>query len=143
MAKKQTRARSDHQPNSGVTIGNVSGGIHGSVIAGGNVSDVHLGNTAADGQRDVMAQMPALQTLRDLLSTLYETTNDIQRVAQDAGLDTRHIDLNGKAVNVWHGVLAEAHKQGKMKAVVGAATLDYLEQSTTLQQAYQAYYQHS
>lgn len=125
----------------GVHIGKVNGGIHGAVIAGGDVRNVNLGGATTEAS-DPVAQIPALLTLRNLLSSLYETEQDAQRIAQDAGLDTRQIDFTGKAVNIWHQLLAEAHKQGKVKAVVGNATMEYPAQSEDLRKAYQAYTVH-
>ncbi len=127
-----------HDTIAGVKIGNISGGIHGAVIAGGNVSDVNLGGTTTETS-DLVAQIPALQTLRNLLSGLYEAEQDAQRIAQDAGLDTRQIDLSGKSITVWHQLLVEAHKQSKVKIVVSLTSMEYPAKSGELQQAFQAY----
>lgn len=126
----------------GVQIGNVTGGIHRAVIAGGNASQVNLGGQSTADAPDPMPAIPALQTLRTMLSALYETEPDIRRMAQDAGLDVRQIDFSGKAVNTWHQLLAEAHKQGKVKAVIGNATLEYPAQAEELRKTYQVYTAH-
>lgn len=122
----------------GVSIGDVSGGIHDSVIAGRDAHQVQQGYANPGNQDDPVAQSPALQSLRAILSSLYETEADARRLAQDAGLDIRQVNFSTKPVNFWHNILVEAHKQAKVRALVASAGFEYPAKAEALQQAYQA-----
>lgn len=123
----------------GVRIGDVAGGIHDSVIAGRDAHQVQQGYATSDNQDDPIVQSPALQSLRTILSSLYETEVDARRIAQDAGLDIRQVNFSTKPLNFWQHVLVEAHKQAKVKALVASAGFEYPAKSEALRQAYQAY----
>jgi len=68
---------------------------------------------------------PPSRRLRDVLATLYSNPHDIPPLLDDAGLDRTRIDLQGPARNVWHAVIAEANKHGKLPALLDVARADY------------------
>lgn len=110
--------------------------IHGTVSTGDHARQIIA---AAGHPDDPVAQSPALQSLRALLSSLYETEADARRMAQDAGLDIRQVNFSTKPLNFWQHLLVEAHKQAKVKALVASAGFEYPAQAEALRQAYQAY----
>ncbi len=123
----------------GVSIGNVAGGIHGSVIAGGDVHHVGLAGPTAAHSADPIVHSPALQVLRTLLSNLYETPDDARRIAQESGLDIGQVNFSTKPVNFWSNLLVEAHKQDRVKTLVSTASFEYAAKAEELRQAYQWY----
>ncbi len=68
-----------------------------------------------------MAWNPTLTLLRNALADVYVTARDIRRIAEEAGLRPQYLDLNGDAVNIWHGVLHEAQRRHKLDAVIRVA----------------------
>lgn len=122
----------------GVNIGSVAGDIHGSNIAGRDINNVNVRKgTSTDD--DPVTKNPALQSLRTLLSSLYDTEADARRLAQESNLDATKVDFSTNSDNRWHSLLVEAHHQGRVKAVVSNASFEYEAQADKLKQAYQAY----
>lgn len=68
---------------------------------------------------------PALNPLRDTLASLYVAEDDTRRVIASAGLDERHIEITGKAINNWTNILKYAFRHGKIDAVIREAKADY------------------
>jgi hypothetical protein len=110
--------------------------IHGPVSTGDHARQITAASSHSD---DPVAQSPALQSLRAILSSLYETETDARRIAQDAGLDIRQVNFSTKPLNFWQHLLVEAHKGAKVKALVASAGFEYPAQAEALRQAYQAY----
>jgi hypothetical protein len=81
---------------------------------------------------------PVLTQLRNVLSDLYPDVVDARTVASTAGLPVSRIVLQGRAVNVWHAILEEAEKQGRVEAVIRVA-LDEYPSHNGLQAAARAY----
>jgi len=72
-----------------------------------------------------MPWTPALTQLRDSLAELYPDESSARRIAAEAGLALSRIALQGSAINIWHGILEEAQKQGQVGAVLRVALGDY------------------
>jgi hypothetical protein len=66
-----------------------------------------------------------LNQLRDAMAELYPDVADARRMATTAILPPNRINLQGKAVNVWHSILEQAEKQGCVEAVIAAAMREY------------------
>ncbi|MFZ4663124.1 MAG: CHAT domain-containing protein [Caldilineaceae bacterium] len=66
-----------------------------------------------------------ISKLRNILVKLYSDSQTIRRVVDDADLDTSRIILGGNAINIWHGVLDEAQKQGKVDQLIAVVLLEY------------------
>ena len=66
-----------------------------------------------------------LQTLRDLLVTLYPDEASIRRVIAQARLDAAHIGFSPRAVDTWHAFLAEAGFSGRLAALMAVAVAEY------------------
>lgn len=123
----------------GVRIGNVSGSIYGSLIAGGDVHNVQLGSGEKTESVSFNRSLPMFQALRIILSTLYEVEADNRRIAADAGLDLTHITFGSSAANTWQNILVEAHKQNKIINIVLLAKEEYPAQGSHLVKAYESY----
>lgn len=66
--------------------------------------------------------------LSEQLSILYEDTASARRVAQQAGLTLSHIKLEGKMLDVWAGIVAEARKNNRgLLRLAQVVMLDYAE----------------
>jgi len=83
---------------------------------------------------------PALDQLRDAIADLYPTEADARRMTTQAGLDTGRIEFSGKAISIWHSILEEAEKLGKVDPVIRAATAEH-PANVPLLAAAVAYYQ--
>jgi hypothetical protein len=129
----------EENESSSVSIGDVTGGIHGSVIAGRDATNLNMGRAADVGEGDPVAESSALWSLRETLASLYPTEEDGRRIAQDSGLNVSHINFSTKPVNFWNNILVEAHRHDRVKAVVAAASFEYPERAEELRQAYQAH----
>ena len=66
-----------------------------------------------------------LTELRRLLLDLYANPQDIQRVAEEAGLNIARINMGGSAVNIWHAVLGEAQKIDAIGELVAVVAVEY------------------
>lgn len=80
-----------------------------------------------------------IQLLRESLSRLYGTVAKARRLADDSGLDITRINFSTSAVEFWHSLLSEAHKQDKVMDIVSLASSEYRAQAENLWQAYQTY----
>jgi hypothetical protein len=69
----------------------------------------------------------SLQTLRDVLATLYPDETSIRRVAMQTPLDVAHIGFSPRAVDTWHAVLQEATHSGRLDALMDGAAGEYPE----------------
>lgn len=76
--------------------------------------------------------------LRTLLSDLYGRPDDARRLAADSGLDLAQIKFDTTLINLWHELLREAHKQGRLEVLVAQAGREYPAQAQALQDAYRA-----
>lgn len=63
--------------------------------------------------------------LRTVLSELYSSSANAQRLADDAELNRSRIDFGGSAQTVWFNVLEEARKSGKLGDLIALALVDY------------------
>lgn len=59
------------------------------------------------------------------LADLYDTPTKARIVASDAGLDMSLIDWTGTMQEIWHGILREAVKSGRLTEVYRLATEQY------------------
>jgi hypothetical protein len=66
-----------------------------------------------------------LTELRNVLMALYDSVSDARRVAQEALLNTAHVDLSGKAINFWQSILEEANKQHLVSEVIEVARTQF------------------
>lgn len=85
--------------------------------------------------------MESLIPLRKALLKLYDEPADIRRVCDDAGIDSTTIDVTGSALNIWHSVLHEAHKQDKVTAIVTVASKLYPSSVNDLENSLDIYIQ--
>jgi hypothetical protein len=79
-----------------------------------------------------MTRNIALTKLRDLLASLYSRRSDSERIAKDAGLDTKLIAFDDKAINNWSNILEEACRHDKVQAIINIARKEYPEKSKKL-----------
>lgn len=86
-----------------------------------------------------MLKPEALTTLRIYLTELYQTNQDVPLIIADAGMNLASLNLNLSPMNLWHQVLVEAHKHGKVKTVVDIVTRQYPNWSEKLNHAYDIY----
>lgn len=63
--------------------------------------------------------------LRDVLATLYADEASARRVAGQAGLMLTRIAFSPPAVNIWHAVLTEAARAGRIAEVIAVAQGEY------------------
>jgi hypothetical protein len=82
-----------------------------------------------------MSWNPGLTKIRDLLAYLYPTVQGSQMVVDEAGLPTGRIAFNPASTSNWHNILQEAHRRGKVQAIVDIARTEYPEQSAELTEA--------
>ena len=82
-----------------------------------------------------MSKKEALRQVRSLLVRLYANQSSIQRVVDDAELDSSQLDLQGVLNDVWHRVLLEAERQKRIGAIIKVAGNDYPESADELIQA--------
>ena len=76
-------------------------------------------------------------TLTDELAELYQTSPEIQTKLRETGVSLGRINLQGSAVVIWSGAIAETIKQQAILALVEAAFKDY-PKSQVLQASLQA-----
>ena len=62
---------------------------------------------------------------RDALAELYEDEASIRRIAADALLSLRLIDLEGNPSNQWQAVMKAANDRGRMLALIKIASREY------------------
>jgi len=63
--------------------------------------------------------------LREILTGLYDEKSLAKQIARDAGLDWGSINTDGQIRSVWHAVVDEARKQGRIDTIVGIAAKQY------------------
>ena len=64
--------------------------------------------------------------LIDILSTLYESPQDAQRLADRVGLNTSHIAFSGQSpVSFWYSTVNQAKLQGKLGALLFVVYREY------------------
>lgn len=63
--------------------------------------------------------------LRNLLCELYSDKEDILRLLYDAGINPDYINIDGKAINIWHQIMIEAERTDRMNALLNVVSLDY------------------
>jgi hypothetical protein len=63
--------------------------------------------------------------LRDALAALYADEASARRVAGQAGLTLTRIAFSPPAVNIWHAILTEAGRAGRMAEVIAVAQDEY------------------
>lgn len=78
--------------------------------------------------------------LREVLATLYADEASARRVAGQAGLMLTRIAFSPPAVNIWHAVLTEAIRAGRMAEVMAVAQNEY-GRNLELQAAVARYWQ--
>ena len=76
--------------------------------------------------------------LREILLGLYDEKSLAKQIAKEAGLDWVSINTDGPIRSVWHAVVDEALKQGRIDAIIAIAAKQYPQQADELQQAMQA-----
>lgn len=86
-----------------------------------------------------MTKGEALRALRAVLVGLYQDRDSIRRVVDDAGVNTAQINFQGAPADIWHSVLLEADKSGRIGSIVQTATDEYPNHAGRLAQAHQAY----
>lgn len=57
----------------------------------------------------------SLEPLRDILTTIYPTEDDVRIVADDTGINVSWIQLGGSATHMWHTLLIAARNQGRLE----------------------------
>lgn len=65
--------------------------------------------------------------LRDILTQLYATQADIERIADDAGVGKQQIPLQSNAVNTWHALLQAATKRAQLPRLIDVVMKEYGE----------------
>jgi S1-C subfamily serine protease len=80
------------------------------------------------------AWTPEDTNLRDVLSGLYFTNQEIARIAEQARLNRGLLDFNGNLLTVWWGVVRQAKLQGKRDGLIQVALSEYPD-NPVLQQA--------
>lgn len=78
----------------------------------------------------------ALGQLGTVLSELYPNSADVRRLADGAGVPTRHLVLDGSALQMWYGLLEEAERRGKMLALISVVRDDYADYQPLLSAAW-------
>lgn len=73
--------------------------------------------------------------LRDILSGLYVTHQEMLRIADEAGLNRARLEFNGNARVIWHEIVKVAKLSGKRDALVKAALADNPDNPALLQAA--------
>ncbi len=63
--------------------------------------------------------------LRDVLAALYADEASARRVAGQAGLSLTRIAFTPPALNIWHAILTEANRAGRMDALIAVAQGEY------------------
>ena len=63
--------------------------------------------------------------LRKLSADLYLDVSSIRRDLDDAGIDQSRINFNAKVIDIWHSVLTEAEKSGKIPALLNVVDHEY------------------
>ncbi len=63
--------------------------------------------------------------LRDVLAALYADEASARRVAAQAGLTLTRIAFSPPALNIWHAILTEAARAGRMDSVIAVAQGEY------------------
>ncbi|MCB1033988.1 MAG: hypothetical protein KDD47_09165 [Acidobacteria bacterium] len=86
-----------------------------------------------------MSKLAALSPLRDLLVDLYPTKESSYRVVDEAGLRRGPIAFDNAAADNWQAILVEAHRQGKVRALVAVVQGQYEEQAAALAAALETY----
>jgi hypothetical protein len=79
--------------------------------------------------------------LRKVLTNLYPSEYSIRRIVDDAGLDSRQIGFGSSPINVWHFVLMEAEKVGRVEALLRVVESEGYGNNREFQVACQAYRQ--
>ncbi|MEM7133541.1 MAG: AAA family ATPase [Chloroflexota bacterium] len=72
-----------------------------------------------------MTKSEAYRQMRTLFSRFFDDNASVRRIAMDAGLDISRLNLTGSPTNVWHGVMSEAEKHGKLASLVQVAVEEY------------------
>ena len=62
---------------------------------------------------------------RTMLVELYPTASDARRVLSEAHFDLARVDLTGKPINFWEGILEEASKQDGIDHILDVARREY------------------
>lgn len=72
-----------------------------------------------------VAWNPTLTLLRNALADLYVSSREARRIAEQASLDPRYLDLGGDAITIWHDILRQADKRHKVEALIDVALEEY------------------
>ena len=86
-----------------------------------------------------MTKQESFQNLRTSLIRLYDERMSVYRMVHDSGLDVTRINMNGSVTNIWHSVLTEAEKHGKLPHLVRVASNEYPAHEKTLVESLDAY----
>lgn len=70
-----------------------------------------------------------LDNLERVLATLYDTSAKARLVIDRAGISAERIDLNGAMREVWHGIVNEAVRSGRLTDLVRIALEDYSDRT--------------
>jgi hypothetical protein len=75
---------------------------------------------------DEAEQSPLLEriALRDALAARYDA-RDARRLAAEAGIDVAHTGAGGAAIDVWHVVVEDASRRGRLADLVEIVRLEY------------------
>src|SRR5689334_18002236 len=80
-----------------------------------------------------------LTQLRDILQVLYPTLESTYPIVDDAGIPRDNISFSTAAGQNWHAILQEAHKHGKVLALVEVVLQQYPD-NDDLRNGAQAYH---
>jgi tetratricopeptide (TPR) repeat protein len=85
-----------------------------------------------------MAWNRGLSDLQGALAVLYPSEGDMRRLVNQAELPSTFVDFDGAAIRVWHNILIEAERRGRVQALIENARMEYPE-NEALQLAAAAY----
>lgn len=68
---------------------------------------------------------PSFLALRDLLAEVYADAPSARRVAGDAGMDLRHVEFSGRAIDTWDSILTVAKHQGLATELLNRVLKEY------------------
>lgn len=63
--------------------------------------------------------------LENVLAELYQDRASIDRIAQEAGIDTARLPTAGRPLDIWHLVIQEAQRQSRMAALAAIVMHEY------------------
>ncbi|MEZ4864832.1 MAG: hypothetical protein R3C14_26200 [Caldilineaceae bacterium] len=75
-----------------------------------------------------------MSTLATELADLYPENDDIRRIAYDAGIPDRAVNLDNAPITDWHNLLVEACRRNKLNNLIGVIQNEYPAKASALNQ---------